>query len=131
MARHTGWWGASIIGMSGWVLCGCAQLPEFARSPHSFSKDISLPGDVVSRAQISDAPKRVQIASPQPIEIVPASGVNQPAQPPIQQTSFANRGTVSVQVRAWVNGRPIFEEEVKQQEGPELNKLPPGLSTAE
>ena len=107
------------------------QLPEWAAPKQSLSLDITLPGETRSRAQMPDAPKRVQIAPPQPIEIVPALGVNQPAQQPIQQTSFANRGKVTVQVRAWVNGRPIFEEEVKQQEGPELSRLPPGLSTAE
>src|SRR5262245_481770 len=98
MARHTGWWGASVIGMSGWLFCGCAQLPEYAIPKQSLSLDISQPGEARSRAQMSDAPKKAQIAPPQPIEIIPASGVNQPAQQPIQQTSFANRGTVSVQV---------------------------------
>jgi peptidyl-prolyl cis-trans isomerase C len=128
MARHTGWCGAYVICL---ILSGCAQLPEYALPPRSLSNDISLPGETLSRAQMQDAPKRVQLTAPQPIDIVPATNVKPSAQPPIQQTSYANRGTVSVLVRAWVNGRPIFDEEVKQQEGPDLNKIPQGLSTIE
>jgi hypothetical protein len=130
MARQTRWWGAGVLGMSGWLLAGCAQLPDYAVPTRSFAQDISRPGDAQSRAQMADGPQRTKLSTPQPLQLIPAVGTNA-TKPPIEQTSFANRGIVSCQVRAWVNGRPIFEAEVMQQAGPDLNKLAPGMSAAE
>jgi PPIC-type peptidyl-prolyl cis-trans isomerase-like protein len=124
------WWVASVIGMSGW-LTGCAQLPDFAIPTESLARNISQPGAAQTRGQMGDAPKPIRISNPQPLDVIQAKGTDLSKQTPIQQASFANRGTVSVQVSAWVNGRPIFEAEVQQQAGPEQMRLPPGMSAAE
>ena len=92
MARHTGWCGAYVTCL---ILSGCAQLPEYALPPRSLSNDISLPGETLSRAQMQDAPE-ARATHGAAAEQHRARVVRQSAgQPPIQQTSYANRGTVS------------------------------------
>jgi len=122
-----------VIGMSGWLLGGCAQLPDYAVPTRSLALDITQPGEPQPRAQMSDVPKGVQIAAPKPLDTPSPLNTAPRVEPTenIQQTSFANRGTVRVRVRAWVNGRPIFDNEVMQMAGPELSRLAAGLSTAE
>jgi len=134
MAWHKRCLGMGMVGMSAWFLSGCAQLPDWAQPRQSMSTLISDPGEPRLRAQMSDAPKKVQINMPLPLDIAPPKELERPAQPApsgIQQTSLVSRGTVRVRVRAWVNGRPLFDNEVMQLAGPELSRLPVGLSSAE
>lgn len=126
MAWHRRWLGFGLIGVSAWLAGGCAsQLPDWAQSKQSMSTFITEPGSPRLRGQMPDTLKVVQITAPQPLDTPP---------PPIsgtEQVSYTNRGTVRVRVRAWVNGRPIFDGEVMQMAGPEINRLPVGLSSAE
>ena len=125
MAWHRRWLGVSLVGLSGWLLSGCAsELPDWARSQHSYAEDISLKAAPVVRLQTPDGPA-VTLKQPLLPPPEPASKPPIPAQPDsgIQQTSYANRGKVRVRVRAWVNGRPIFDDEVMQGAGPEMRRV--------
>lgn len=127
---QTRWWVASVVGLSS-LMTGCADLPGWAQPTQSLARDISQPGVTQSRGQMSDTPKGIRITTPQPLDVRPAVAIGQDRAAPIQQASYANRGKITVQVSAWVNGRPIFEAEVQQQAGPEQSRLPPGLTSAE
>ena len=132
MAQQGRWFGVGILGVSACLLGGCTQLPDWAQPRHSLAQVISEPGIPQPRAQMSDGPKIGPIAPLKPIDIaapMPIETTSQKAE--IQQASYTNRGTVRVRVRAWVNGRPIFDNEVMQMAGPELSRLPNGLTNAE
>jgi len=140
MAWQRGWVGVSL---SAWLLTGCAsELPDWAQSKHSYSEDISPKAAPVVRLQTPDGPgaallppqeavtKEFSSASltSSGVHVVPPEAPSQPpsaAQPDaaIQQVSYANRGKVRVAVRAWVNGRPIFDDEVLQGAGPEIRRV--------
>src|SRR6516162_9001326 len=125
MAWHRRWLGVSLVGLSVWLLSGCAsELPDWARSQHSYAEDISLKAPPVVRLQTPDG-SAVTLKPPLLPPPEPASKPPIPAQPDsgIQQTSYANRGKVRVRVRAWVNGRPIFDDEVMQGAGPEMRRV--------
>jgi hypothetical protein len=128
MAWHRRWVGVSLIGLSGWLLTGCASgLPDWAQSQHSYAEEISLKAAPVVRLQTPDGPAvtlKQPLPPPEPpskpliaapIAIQPDAG--------IEPVSYANRGKVRVRVRAWVNGRPIFDEEVLQGAGPEMRRV--------
>jgi hypothetical protein len=125
MAWHRRWLGVSLVGLSGWLLTGCAsELPDWARSQHSYAEDISLKAAPVVRLQTPDG-SAVTLKQPLLPPPDPPSKPPIPAQPDagVQQVSYANRGKVRVRVRAWVNGRPIFDEEVIQGAGPEMRRV--------
>ena len=128
MARQRLWLSV-MVGVNGWLLSGCAQLPDYAVPPRSMAFDIAQPA-LQTRAQMADAPKGLQVARPQPLDTPPPLGVAT-SLPPIEPTSLSSRGTVRVRVRAWVNGRPIFDGEVMQIAARDLSRLPAGLSTAD
>lgn len=131
MAWYRRWLSVGMVSMSGLLLGGCAsQLPEWAQYRHSPSLDLTSGGTM--RAQMADPPKSVQIATPRPLDIAPPQPIESiSTRPTIEQTSLSSRGTVRVRVRAWVNGRPIFENEVMQTAGRALALMPKGLSSAE
>ena len=141
MAWKRRWLGVSVIGLSGWLLTGCAcDLPDYAMPKRSFAADISeTSARPQVRSQVGDGPLGKPQQAPPPasagllqVERPPAfmEGSKTPAilvpPPPglgVTQTSLASRGTVRVRVRAWVNGRPIFDDEVMQAAGPEMRRV--------
>lgn len=118
------WFGIGVIGLSG-VLAGCASLPDWATPEKSLAYGISEPAQPrVERAQMPDG-RPVTLQKPPPI--APPVGVIAPP-PGITQTSLSTRGTVRVSVRAWVNGRPIFDDEVMQMAGQDVRRIQVSLS---
>src|ERR1019366_7516496 len=133
MAWNRRWIGVCVIGLSGCLVAGCADtLPQYATPTRSLAMDISSPSEPrLARLQTQDGPgsilpkpvaptlppldPKIKIDMPPPPPPVPASG--------IQPVSLTNRGTVRISVRAWVNGRPIFDEEVMQMAGSDLAKV--------
>lgn len=141
MAWQRRWLGVSVIGLSGWLLTGCASdLPDYAMPKRSWSADISeTSARPQVRSQIGDGPLGAPLKVTPPIG-PPLLQVERPpafmeatktpailvAPPPgvgVIQTSLASRGTVRVRVRAWVNGRPIFDDEVVQAAGPDMRRI--------
>src|SRR5207253_8058511 len=117
MAWHRRWWSLGLVVL----LAGCASnLPDWAQPRQSLAGDMSQPAAPhVVRFQVKDEtlkPMLPQIQLPPPPIAAPA-GFGP------QQVSYANRGQVRVRVRAWVNGRPIFEDEVMQAAGPEMRRV--------
>ena len=129
MRRRLPWMVASLIG---WSLAGCATLPDYAVPRGSLAMDISPRQAELARSQMQDAPPAVLqkpvIPPPDPPVALPTVP---PPGPGIVPASLKNQGTVRVSVRAWVNGRPIFDEEVMQLAGPELSRLHPSLPDAQ
>lgn len=116
MGRRLPW----MVAMGGLVVAGCTGLPDYAVPRNSLAMDISSPLPQVARSQMSDVPLPLlqkPLAPPPEPQPTPASG------PAVMPASFANRGTVRVSVRAWVNGRPIFTDEVMQMAGPEIRRV--------
>ncbi len=112
-----------LVGLSGLLLSGCvsggvaglddvaalarSQVPEPADKPADNGKpNLSLP------TAPSEQSKLLPTLSP----LVPASAtVN------VQQaTALLDGSTVRVRMRAWVNGRPIYEDEVLHSAGPQM-----------
>lgn len=145
MAWKRRWLGVGVIGLSGWLLTGCASdLPPYAMPVRSFAADISeTSARPQVRSQVGDSPLGAPVKPASPasagllqVERPPSfmDGVKTPAvlvpPPPgtgVLQASLSSRGTVRVRVLAWVNGRPIFADEVKQAGGEVLesvNRLP-------
>ncbi len=124
--RQREWLGVALIGLGCWLTSGCADLPEWAQSGHSPALDISQPAMPTIRLQTSDG-AGVKLQNPRPADS-PAGFIPPPPPPPppppdkgIQQTaSLSSRGMVRISIRAWVNDRPIFDEEVRQAAGPSM-----------
>jgi hypothetical protein len=57
---------------------------------------------------IPQPPMRTEIAPPPP----PTPGVSIPLPPGTQQTAFKSLSSKRASVRAWVNGKPIFDDEI-------------------
>jgi parvulin-like peptidyl-prolyl isomerase len=141
------WLGAGVIGLGSWLLTGCAsELPWWAQPPQSLSSDLSRPAQTsLIRSQTPDTPMvtlpkpgetpLVTLPNPNLKEGPPLVTLQKPASaaitvpttlapndPGVVQSSMANRGRLRVHVRAWVNGRPIFDDEVMEVAGPELRR---------
>ncbi|MSQ93153.1 MAG: peptidyl-prolyl cis-trans isomerase [Gemmataceae bacterium] len=120
MGRQRQWLGVGVMALGGWMLSGCVSLPEYAEPRQSLAANLSVP-ERVARPQMQDVPA-VQLKKPA------GFGESTTTAPPTGsgavQTSFASRGSLRVKVRAWVNGRPIFEDEVMQAlAGPDLRRV--------
>ncbi len=132
MAWHRRWLGVGLIGLGGMLVSGCARdLPDWALPTQSYSTDINLPSAPVVRSQAPEGPP-VTLKTPAPLYTPTLPGLERPPgfmldkKAPIVpttpltpdkgtvQASLASRGNVRVRVRAWVNGRPIFDEELVQ-----------------
>src|SRR5262249_14951667 len=111
---------------SGCFTGGIYQVPGF----ESLATDLTAESTArVTRSQQGDSPGRPQLgartlAAPQaPPPPPPASGGAA-----VQQTSLPSAKNVRVSVRAWVNGKPLFEDEVMQTVMPsamrDLSSLP-------
>jgi parvulin-like peptidyl-prolyl isomerase len=131
MMQGNRWFGVAITGISGLLLTGClSNGPEMdILSRRSLADDLSEPRSQVARAQQPEKGKVPTLERPTPA--TPGQLVSQPslsqlppaAGSPIQPASLVNRGSARVTVRAWVNTKPIFEDEVQQMAGPEMNRL--------
>ena len=131
MGRRRYCWVAIVIGLSGWLLNGCASnVPEWAQYRNSPSTEISEPAKVFVRSQATEGsvgglqkPTPLPAAGP-----LPPPAIDLPPPPAVQpgagtmQVSLKDRGTVRVSVRVWVNGRPIFDEELRQMSGAGLQE---------
>jgi parvulin-like peptidyl-prolyl isomerase len=109
--------GLVVMAVTSWLMSGCAQLPDYALPPRSLALDISPPLPPQTRAQMGDAPQPVQIQAPAPLDIPSPIRPNLGGTPLVagtQQVSYASHGSVKVRVAAWVNGQPIFDNEVMQ-----------------
>ena len=120
--------GFGVIGLCAWLLSGCASNPpEWATPKQSLAMDISTPSEPrLARLQTQDAPPPVTLKRPAPQSSDLRAPIVLPTATPngeIQQTSMANRGTVRISVRAWVNGRPIFDDEVMQMAGGDVQNI--------
>src|SRR4051794_8235884 len=65
MAWNRRWLGVGLVGMSGWLLTGCVNEPDWALPTRSFSADINQPAVPVVRSQIGDGPA-VALKQPAP-----------------------------------------------------------------
>jgi parvulin-like peptidyl-prolyl isomerase len=73
------------------------------------------------RSQIGDGPA---IGLQAPMRIGPPAQPQTPPESEIKQTTaMTSRGTVRISIRAWVNGQPIFDEEIRQIAGPALRSI--------
>ncbi len=133
MVRGSRWVGAAVFGLGALVLTGCASGGGTALPAQktSLAADITTPAEPrLARMQRPEpgggVGLRTPIAAPPParsvLEPAAASLLPQPG-PETQQTSLVNRSEVRVSVRAWVNGRPLFDDEVMQVAGPTLGGL--------
>ena len=131
MRPRTNGIGALLLAWSGLAMVGCASDYPGRPTVGQLAMDLSLPQDVgrLARGQRGDDAgvqvAQVQLGAPKPpgdlLPAVPAPpppgatpGLGDTIAPPpgTQQTSFNNFRSKRAPVRAWVNGRPIFDEEV-------------------
>jgi peptidyl-prolyl cis-trans isomerase SurA len=128
---------------AGLSLCGClapdtqqmpGKLPMSRDTPFVF--DVPEPDNhnTTARFQQAEMPNPPQpLTSPAPLPapgptaqgIPPPPGQAGPATPGLQTVSLnlPNKSPGAVRVRAWVNGKPIFEDEVFNYLGPQLRKI--------
>ncbi len=121
MARHGRWLGMTVIGLGVSLLTGCATLPDWAQPKTPLSRDLTAPPVTgLARSQSADGPG-VTLKKPIP----PPPGLNLPKigpPPGLKQASATINVPLRVSVRVWVNGRPIFDDEVMQMAGPDLRR---------
>ncbi len=126
MMRCNRWLGVAITSLTGLILTGClSNGPEMdVLSRRSLADDLSEPRKQTARAQFPEkkGPTLERPTPTQPTQLI------QPAFPPvtgspIQPASLVSRGSARVTVRAWVNTKPIFEDEVQQMAGPEMRRV--------
>ena len=127
MARGSGWIGVGLIGLVGLAVAGCASADSAALpiQKQSMAADIPPLGSPrLSRAQRPEG--NVTLSRPvsaPPTVAAPPAPPGTPADSGTQQTSLVTRGNVRVNVRAWVNGKPIFDDELAQMGGAEMIRL--------
>ena len=138
MLRRLPW-----LGVCAWLMTGCASsLPDWAMPKRSFAYDISeTSAKPQVRSQVGDSPlgPPKQMTPPASGGLLPGGPLTPPPPlgggllppppqfdkaPPILmppptdpngiQTSLLPRANVRVRVCAWVNGKPIFDDEVRQ-----------------
>jgi parvulin-like peptidyl-prolyl isomerase len=120
---------------SGCFTGGIYQVPGF----ESLTTDLTAESTPrVTRSQQGDPANRPQLGAPIGAPTLTAPQLTAPQAPPpppptsggagVQQTSLTSAKNVRVSVRAWVNGKPIFEDEVMQTVTPssmrDLSSLP-------
>jgi hypothetical protein len=128
MAWQRQWIGVSVIALCGGLVAGCASdLPGWAQYQQSPASVISSPAE--ARMVRSQTPEPPGAAQPRPLPPLDPSIYQapppQPAAPKldsgIQQVSA--RGVVRISISAWVNGVPIFYDEILNMVGPELARF--------
>jgi parvulin-like peptidyl-prolyl isomerase len=113
-----------VVALLGLHLAGCASLAPPAIAPGGA-------GGLATESRFDNEPQtpapqaRGQLPDPPPPEskLLPAVSPLAPSTPTItvqQATALLDGSKVCVRVRAWVNGRPIFEDELMQALGPSL-----------
>jgi hypothetical protein len=117
-----------LVGLIGLHLAGCVSVdpprpPGGAGGPAvSSAFEPEQPAPLV-RAQLPEPPPPKSSLLPSPSPLVPASATFTTQ----QAAAMMDGSKVRVRVRAWVNGRPIFEDELMHAVGPvvlELERMP-------
>src|SRR5947209_6394763 len=125
MSRGSRWIGVSLVGLSGLLMPGCLGLGDRGAAlmprAENFANDITPAESPAPRLARSQRPEGVSLSRPQPAE-QPAATAPAP-DPNVAQTSLSPRPGVQMNVRAWVNGKAIFEDEVFWLIGPGLRQL--------
>jgi PPIC-type PPIASE domain len=124
MAWHRKRLSLILAGLGCWLTTGCADLPEFARYEHSPALDISQPATPTVRSQVSDG-AGIKLQNPMPAQTPPPAFI--PPPPPdkeiVQTVAMPSQGKVCISIRAWVNGQPIFDEEVREKARGAINEV--------
>lgn len=106
--RTLGW---TVCALAGLTVTGCVSArAELLDSIHHFyANDLQEPETPrLSRSQLSEPPSRgISVGRPEPPLLQPA-GNFQPEPAP----ALAGLGAGAVKVRAWVNGKPIFDDDI-------------------
>jgi parvulin-like peptidyl-prolyl isomerase len=122
--------GVCLVGGIVGLTSGCVRdLPDMAVPQYSLSKDLDQAAVPVVRLQapegptvpvkpLPEAPKEFG-AKPAPTGPV---AIPAPADFGVRQVSLATPSKMRVRVRAWVNGRPIFDDELMQWAGQGLEQ---------
>lgn len=109
--------GGLLVGLCA-LLVGCTTGQSLAQ----LAPGESLVADITPRVD----PRLARAQLPEPGQFAPPSlPPRTPAAPPtpnIQQTKLLSSAEVRVKVRAWVNGKPLFDDEVMQVAGPQLQR---------
>jgi peptidyl-prolyl cis-trans isomerase SurA len=103
--------GGVILGVSG-LLVGCTTGAGLSKLGPGESLVADITSPVNPRLTRSQVPE--QAAQSGPMLTAPTA---------TQQTSLVTASSVRVKVRAWVNGKPIFDDEVMQVVGPVLRNV--------
>lgn len=106
--------GGALLALGGMLLLGCSSGGGFAH----LSPGESLVADVTPN--VSPRLARGQVPDGRPTVAPPAAASPAASFSGTQQTNLTDAGTVRVKIRAWVNGRPIFDDEVMQMALPLL-----------
>ncbi|HZZ78864.1 MAG TPA: hypothetical protein VFE62_10125, partial [Gemmataceae bacterium] len=115
------WLTLAAVGLSG-LTSGCASdLPKEYQPTRSLSNDISTPAMPTIRSQIGDGPG-IGLQAPMRAD-PPTSSSAQPSNEITQTSALVSKGSVCISIRAWVNGRPIFDEEFRQLAMPVLHRM--------
>ena len=115
--------GVSVIGLSMGLSSGClGTLPDWAAPRGSLAPEITDTSPP-SAIRFQAPPAAIQPPPPLNPDTIIAPPPQLPEHGRVVQASLATRGTVRVSVRAWVNGRPIFDDEVMHAIGSEMNRL--------
>jgi peptidyl-prolyl cis-trans isomerase SurA len=120
------WIGASLIGACGLALGGCmtgagSMLPQSVQELAADLKPEDAPTPRLARSQ---RPETGGVSLRRPTS-ADAPALPGPPESAAQPTSLANRGpgSVHMNVRAWINGKPIFDDEVFYLVGPDLRRV--------
>lgn len=122
--------GASLVG--GWaaLLTGCAALSgPLPADGRVLAADITpTPEPRLTRSQRPEPmtrPSPMDLSAPPPLRqaLATAPATAAPEQVIRQASALVVRGQPRVHVVAWVNGQPIFDDEVRQMAGPALEAV--------
>ncbi len=142
MSQGWRWMTAGLLSLQAAGLSGCTSTPTLPVQRDSLAADLAREESPrLARLQQADAPP-IKVAAPMPplpttlqpppppLPALPLTGVTLPG---AKQTSLNAPSARKITVRAWVNGKPIFDDEVMQNIPSaayrELGKLPESQRT--
>jgi hypothetical protein len=121
-----------LVGLVGVLLSGCVSggLAALDGTPSVARAQVPEPSAPLPQVPETGGKPKVSLPAPPPAQsnLLPALSPLQPLQAPLdiqQTTALLNGSKICVRVRAWVNGRPIFEDELLHSAGPELSRSAP------
>ena len=116
-----------LVGLVGVLLSGCVSggLAALDEGPSVTRAQVSEPSAPLPQVPETGGKPKVSLPAPPPAQsnLLPAPSPLQPLQAPLdiqQTTALLDGSKICVRVRAWVNGRPIFEDELMHSAGQEL-----------